>query len=97
MVNKGRIQRELGKFLMFSSNLIKSDNESMIIIYQLIFYERGLKDKSMESKINEFNFDFAEKSKIKPRIFFQLLKIVKSEIKREIKLNYNSKTKLNAK
>ena len=30
MVNKSRIHRELGKFLMFSSNLIKSDNESMI-------------------------------------------------------------------
>ena len=32
MVNKGRIHRELGKFLMISSNLIKSDNESMIEI-----------------------------------------------------------------
>ena len=32
MVNKGQIHRELGKFLMFSLNLIKSDNESMIEI-----------------------------------------------------------------
>ena len=32
MVNKGRIHRELGKFLMISSNLIKSDDESMIKI-----------------------------------------------------------------
>ena len=32
MVNKGRIQRELGKFMMISSILIKSDNESMIEI-----------------------------------------------------------------
>ena len=32
MVNKGRIHMELGKFLMFSLNLIKSDNESMIEI-----------------------------------------------------------------
>ena len=32
MVNKGRIHRELGKFLMFSLNLIKLDNESMIEI-----------------------------------------------------------------
>ena len=32
MVNKGRINRELGKFLMISSNLIKSDDESMIEI-----------------------------------------------------------------
>ena len=30
MVNKGRIHRELGKFLMISSNLIKSDDKSMI-------------------------------------------------------------------
>ena len=32
MVNKGPIHRELGKFLMISSNLIKSDNESMVEI-----------------------------------------------------------------
>ena len=35
-----------------------------------MFYERGLKDDSMESKINEFDFDFAEKSKIEERVFF---------------------------
>ena len=32
MVNRGRIHRELGKFLMISSNLIKSKNESLIEI-----------------------------------------------------------------
>ena len=32
MVNKGRIHRELGKFLMMSLNLIKSDDELMIKI-----------------------------------------------------------------
>ena len=32
MVNKGRIHRELGKFMMISSNLIKSDEELMIEI-----------------------------------------------------------------
>ena len=32
MINMGRIHRELGKFLMISSNLIKSDNELMIEI-----------------------------------------------------------------
>ena len=32
MVNKGRIQRELGKFMMISLNLIKSDDELMIEI-----------------------------------------------------------------
>ena len=29
MVNMGQIHGELGKFLMISSNLIKSDNESV--------------------------------------------------------------------
>ena len=32
MVNMGRVHRKLGKFLMISSNLIKSDDESMIEI-----------------------------------------------------------------
>ena len=32
MVNKGRIHRELRKFLMYSSKLIKSNNERMIKI-----------------------------------------------------------------
>ena len=32
MVNMGRIHKELGKFLMISSNLIKSDDELMIEI-----------------------------------------------------------------
>ena len=32
MVNKGRIHREIGKFMMISSNLIKLDDESMIEI-----------------------------------------------------------------
>ena len=32
MINMGQIHRELGKFLMISSNLIKSDNESVIEI-----------------------------------------------------------------
>ena len=32
MVNMGRIHKALEKFLMISSNLIKSDNESMIEI-----------------------------------------------------------------
>ena len=30
MVNMGRIHMKLGKFLMISLNLIKSDNESVI-------------------------------------------------------------------
>ena len=32
MVNKGRIHREISKFMMISSKLIKSDDESMIEI-----------------------------------------------------------------
>ena len=32
MVNKGRIHKEIRKFLMYSSNLIKSDDELMIEI-----------------------------------------------------------------
>ena len=32
MVNKGRIHMELGKILMISLNLIKSNNESMVEI-----------------------------------------------------------------
>ena len=32
MVNMSRIHKELGKFLMISSNLIKSDNKSVIEI-----------------------------------------------------------------
>ena len=32
MVNKGQIHREIRKFLMYSSKLIKSDNELMIEI-----------------------------------------------------------------
>ena len=32
MVNKGRIHREIRKFMMFSSKLIKSDNKLMVKI-----------------------------------------------------------------
>ena len=32
MVNKGRIHKEIGKFLMYSSKLIKSNDELMIEI-----------------------------------------------------------------
>ena len=32
MVNMGRIHKELGKFLMIYSNVIKSDDESAITI-----------------------------------------------------------------
>ena len=37
---------------------------------KMIFYERGLEDESTELKINEFDFDFEEKSKIDRRDIF---------------------------
>ena len=37
----------------------------------MIFYERGHEDESTESKINEFDFDFAEKLKIEERDIFR--------------------------
>ena len=42
MLNMSRIYKELGKFLMISSNLIKSDDESMIKIGENGDYEREL-------------------------------------------------------
>ena len=71
MVNFGQIHMELRKFLMISSDLIKSDNDLMIEIAKIVFYERGLQDDSTESKIIEFDFDFAEKLKIEVRGIFQ--------------------------
>ena len=71
MVNMGRIHRELEKFLMISSNLIKSDDESMIETEEKVYYERELQNDSTESKIIEFDFDFAEKLKIKVRGIFR--------------------------
>ena len=52
---------------MISSNLIKLDDESMIEIGGNDIYKRELQDDSTESKIIEFDFDFAEKLKIKVR------------------------------
>ena len=48
MVNIGQIHKELGKFLMISSNLIKSYDESVIEIGKMVYYERGLEDESTE-------------------------------------------------
>ena len=42
MVNMGRIHKELGKFLMISSNLIKSDDELMVEIGENRDYEREI-------------------------------------------------------
>ena len=60
MVNKGRIHREIRKFLMFSLKLIKSDNKSMVEIG-----ENGILWKiTTESRIIEIDLDFVEKLKI---------------------------------
>ena len=64
MVNKGRIHKEIRKFMMISSKLIKSDDESMIKIEKNVDYERELQIISTESKIIKINLDFAEKLKI---------------------------------
>ena len=37
----------------------------------MVFYERRLEEESTKSKINEFDFDFAEKLKIEVRGTFQ--------------------------
>ena len=71
MVNMGRIHRKLEKFLIISSNLIKSDDESMIEIGVNGIYEIELQDDSTESKIIEFDFDFSEKLKIEERGIFK--------------------------
>ena len=40
MVNKGQIHREIRKFLMFSSKLIKSDDKLLVAIGENVYYER---------------------------------------------------------
>ena len=50
MVNVGRIHRELGKFLMISSNLIKSDDESVIEIGKKVLMKEDLKTNPRNKK-----------------------------------------------
>ena len=64
MVNKGQIHRKIRKFLMFSSKLIKLDDELMIEIGKMVNSERELQIDSTESRIIEFGLDFAEILKI---------------------------------
>ena len=52
---------------MFSSNLIISHNESVPELGENHVFETGLKEKSTDYKVNEFDFDFAEKLKIEHR------------------------------
>ena len=74
MVNKGRIHREIRKLLMYSSKLIKSDDELMIGIGEMVNYDRELQINSTESRITEFGFDFEEKLKIEVERNFQTKK-----------------------
>ena len=60
----------------------------------MIDLQRELEDKSTESKINEFVFNFREKLKIEYRGFFQKLNHEITKIKIEIKLNYNPKLQI---
>ena len=40
MVNKSQMHRKIRKFLMFSSKLIKSDDESIVEIGKIVYYAR---------------------------------------------------------
>ena len=62
MVNKGRIHKEIRKFMMISSKLIKRMMHRKL--GKMVNYERELQIVSTESKIIEFDFDFVEKLKI---------------------------------
>ena len=68
---------------MMSSYLINSEDESVIEIGEMVFYERGLDDESTESKINEFHFDFAENFNIEEVIFLkhEIVKLQKLRMK----------------
>ena len=50
MVNMGRIHKEVGKFLMISLNLIKSDDESMIERGKWYFMNEDLKTNPWNQK-----------------------------------------------
>ena len=74
MVNKGRIHKEITKFMMISSKLIKSDNELMIEMGKMIIYERELQIVFTESEIIENDLDFTKKLKIEVGRNFQTCK-----------------------
>ena len=68
MVNMGQIYRELGKFLMISSNLIKSDDESVIEIGEnSIFMKEDLKTIPRNQKSSNLTLISPEKLKIEER------------------------------
>ena len=67
MANMGRIHRELGKFLMISSNLIKSDDELMIEIGENDRLSKRTSRRFHGIKNHRIDFDFVEKLKIEVR------------------------------
>ena len=64
MVNKGQIHREIRKFLMFSSKLIKLDDKSMVEIRKNSILWKIIQIDSTESRIIKIDLDFAENLKI---------------------------------
>ena len=60
MVNMGQVHREIRKFMMFSSKLIKSDDKFMMF-------------SSTESRIIKIDLDFVEKLKFEVQEDFQTL------------------------
>ena len=77
MVNKGRIYREIRKFMMISLNLIKLDDELMIEIGENGILRKRIQDESTKSKIIKFDVDFAEKLKIEVGDAFRKLELQK--------------------
>ena len=80
---------------MIFGNSVKLDNEMWIETRVLIFLERRLEDKSMESKITEFGSRFAEKSSNEQERNFSKIKSQKIEI--ESKINSNCDLKMKSK
>ena len=88
MVNMGRIHRELGKYLMISSNLIKSDDESMIEIGKNNFMKENSKTIPQNQKSSNLTLISRRNWRSK---WDKISKNRKNEINEnqdEIKLNY---------
>ena len=89
MVNMGRIHRELGKFLMISLNLIKSDDELIIEIGENDILWNRTSRRFHRMKNHQiwlwFLIEIEDQSEM---IFFYNLNRENTEIKDEIKLNY---------
>ena len=89
MLNKGWIHRELGKFLMISSNLIKSDDESI----------KKEDSKTIPRNQKSMNFTFISRRnwRLNRDYFSKNVKSKNSKLRMKLHKKYDSKTKLNAK